>query len=96
MTMTENYFRKLIKKGQVIKMKHYEWWTVKITDESGSNTWELKATSKENAIKQIEKEVSFTNSEKNLKADFWHRKARILKVDWESLQLDRIGYQRRW
>ena len=73
---------------------HYEWWTVKIKSEAGTYMWEFKAKSKEHAMKQIKKEVEITNSEKNQSKDFWHRKARIINVYWETLSLDRIGYQR--
>ncbi|WP_458397844.1 hypothetical protein [Anaerotignum sp.] len=72
----------------------YEWWTVKIQDEAGTLTWEFKGKSKESVIKQIQKEVQDTNSEANAMLDVWHRKPRIIKVFWETLTLDRIGYQR--
>lgn len=73
---------------------NYEWWTVRILDTSGWNTWEFKGKSKENVVRQINKEVAYTNSKENANRPFWERKARIIKVDWDSLTLDRIGYQR--
>lgn len=73
---------------------NYEWWTVKIQDEAGTLTWEFKGRSKENVIKQIQKEVKDSNSEANAMRDVFHRKAKIIKVFWETLKLDRIGYQR--
>lgn len=72
----------------------YEWWTVKIQDEAGISTCEFKGRSKENVIKQIQKEVQDSNSETNFMRDVWHRKPKIIKVFWETLTLERIGYQR--
>lgn len=74
----------------------YEWWTVEIKYQSGTYVIEFKGKSKENVIKQIEKEVKESNSQKNLEKDFWHRKQRILEVYWDTLQLDRKGYQRKF
>lgn len=73
---------------------HYEWWTVEITTTCGIYTWEFKGKSKEHVIKQIEKEVSYSKSEMNLAKDIWHRQPEILEVHWNTLVLDRIGYQR--
>ena len=73
---------------------NYEWWTIKITDQSGTNTWEFKGKSKDHVIRQIRKEYNDTNSAENAARDYWHRKPRILSIDWDSLTLDRIGYQR--
>ena len=73
---------------------NYEWWTVSIKDQSGTNTWEFKGKSKEHIVRRIEKEIADTNSEKNLAKDCWHRKPAIIEVYWDTLKLDRIGYQR--
>ena len=73
---------------------HYEWWTVEITDQAGTLVWEFKGKSKESVIRQINKEVQDTNSEENQQRDMLHRRARILNVNWDSLKLDRTGYQR--
>ena len=73
----------------------YEWWTVQMTVEGhGVMTAEYKGKSREHVIKQIEKEIVFTNSEKNLSAPWWERQNRILDVFWNTLTLDRIGYKR--
>ena len=58
---------------------HYEWWIVKITYMTGTFWFECKAKSKEGAIKQIRQEA---------------KKNTVVDVDWNSLTLDRIGYQR--
>ena len=73
---------------------HYEWWTVQIEDESGTFTWEFKGSSKDHVIKQINKKVTDSNSERNQQLDIWHRKPKVLKIYWETLKLDRIGHQR--
>lgn len=75
---------------------HYEWWTVQIAVEQGGfETWEFKGKSKDHVIKLIEKEIKKTNSEENLKKTWFEgRKQRIREVDWETLTLDHIGYQR--
>lgn len=73
---------------------HYEWWTVDIRDACGRMTWEFQGKDRDHIIRQIEKEVKFTNSEKNALMDFWHQKPKILEVYWDTLKLDRIGYRR--
>lgn len=73
---------------------HYEYWTVQIKQPTGTYILEIKGKSKENVIKQINKEVAEANSEENQKRDYWHRKQKILEVYWDTLTLDRIGYQR--
>lgn len=72
----------------------YEWWTVQMTVEgNGVMTAEYKGKSREHVVRQIEKEIAFTNSDKNLSAG-WKRQNRILDVFWNTLTLDRIGYKR--
>lgn len=73
---------------------HYEWYTVDVLTTAGKIGFEIKARSKENAIKQIEKEVAYTNSEKNLSQPWFKLKAPIMEVYWDTLTLDRIGYER--
>lgn len=75
---------------------NYEWWTVEIAVENmGFDTWEFKGKSKDHIIKQIEKAIKDTNSEKNLQKGWLEgRKQRIREVRWETLKLDHIGYQR--
>ena len=58
---------------------NYEWWTVRIKERTGILTWEFKGKSKDHIIKQIQKEM---------------KKGDILEVYWDTLTLDRIGYQR--
>ena len=72
---------------------NYEWWNVKIRFTNGTFTYEVKAKSKEHAIRQIEKDFKFTNSEKNLSKPFWERQAPMVEVFWDTLELDRVGYQ---
>ena len=73
----------------------YEWWTVDITTEGGRCGCEFKGKNKENVIRQIEKEIEFTNSERNLSKGFM-REPRIITVHWDTLELDRKGYARRY
>ena len=72
----------------------YQWWTVDILFDCGKLKAEYKGKSRDHVIKQIKKEIAFTNSEKNLSADCWHRQNRIIEVYWDTLTLDRVGYQR--
>ena len=65
---------------------NYEWWTVEITDQVGTLTWEFKGKSKDSVIKQINKEIE--------ESKYDCRRPEILNVNWDSLKLDRIGYQR--
>lgn len=66
---------------------HYEWWTVKVKESIGTTTWELKAKNKENIIRQIKKEVERMNNSKI-------PCPKVIEVYWDTLQLDRVGYQR--
>lgn len=78
-----------------MKTFEYQWWTVQIQSETGVCTWEFKGKDKDHVIKQITKEVTKTNSPENLKKSFFQgRKERIIKVFWETLKLDRTGFQR--
>lgn len=72
----------------------YEWWTVRVHEPTGWCTWELKGKSRDHVIRQITKCVKEGNSDKNKLRPFYERQPTILEVDWESLTLDRIGYQR--
>lgn len=74
----------------------YQWWTVDLELDAGRVTCEYKARSREGAIKQINKEVAYSNSEENLSKPFWFRKNVVKAVYWETLTLDREGYQRRF
>lgn len=74
----------------------YEWWTVEIAvEDMDFDIWEFKGKSKDHIIKQIEKAIKDTNSEKNLNKNWLEgRRQRIREVRWETLKLDHIGYQR--
>lgn len=76
----------------------YEWWTVDIRLGVGRITAEFKARDKEHVIKQIEREVKKTNSPENLAKPWYDRTWRqpIKEVYWETLKLDRVGYERRF
>lgn len=78
------------------KSFNYEWWTVEVKEPAGKIRMEFKGKSKESVVRQIKKYVKYTNSDENLFKDVWHRQARILEVYWDTLTLDRVGYQRRF
>lgn len=59
---------------------NYEWWSIKIKCRTGVYTWEFKGKNKENVAKQIRKCEKTDDS--------------ILEIYWDTLTLDRIGYQR--
>jgi len=73
---------------------NYEWWTVEMMLDAGRYTCEYKGKSKDHIIRQIEKDVKYTNSEKNLSKPCWERRNQIKEVFWDTLKLDRIGFQR--
>ena len=73
---------------------HYEWWTIDIRYDAGVMTTEFKGKSKENVIRAIKKMVKDSNSEENLNAPWWYRQNRVIEVYWDTLKLDRVGYQR--
>lgn len=75
---------------------HYEWWTVDIKTETGTVTWEFKGKSKDHVVRQIKSEIKDSNSEKNQARIVWERKQKIIEVYWDTLKLDRTGYQRRF
>lgn len=71
----------------------YEWWTVDVKTEGGTITYEFKGKNRENVIKQINKEVKKSNDPD---LPWWERGARIIEVFWNTLTLDRVGYQRKF
>ena len=75
---------------------HYEWWTVNIKYPTGTRCREYKGKNKDGVIKQIKKEIKYTNSPENLNKPILFQDARIVSVDWDTLKLDRIGYQRKF
>lgn len=72
----------------------YIYFLVDVAEPCGRITYEIKAKSEENAIKQINKMVSESNSAENLKLSWFERKAPILNVYWDTLRVDRVGYER--
>lgn len=69
----------------------YEWWTVEAREATGKCTWEVKARSKDGAVRQIEKMAEAHDLEvQGVRPDF------CTKIFWETLSLDRTGYQRRF
>ena len=73
---------------------HYEWWTVDILLDVGLTTCEFKGKSKETVIRKIKREFKASNTPENLNAKWWERKNQMIEVYWDTLKLDRIGYQR--
>ena len=67
----------------------YEWWAVEVKEATGKCILEVKARSKDNAIKQINKYA--TDHDKEVQP---HRPNFKTEVLWETLELDRVGYQR--
>lgn len=65
---------------------HYEWWLIDVLETTGHITWEVKGKTKEHALKQIEKRVKNQNENKYC--------GNVIEVYWNTLRLDRIGYQR--
>ena len=69
----------------------FEWWTVEVKEATGLLTWEIKAKSKEGAIKRIQKlAADHTKEVRTVRPDFQ------TEVFWETMKLDRKGYQRRY
>lgn len=72
----------------------YQWWTVDVQYPHGRLATEFKGKSKDHVIKQIKKWVSDCNSEKSQSKPFWVRPSQVIEVFWDTLVLDRTGYQR--
>lgn len=67
----------------------YEWWTVVMIQATGRYTVEVKAKSRAGAIKQIEKMAKeHDDFVRVVRPDF------STEVLWDTLTLDRKGYQR--
>lgn len=74
---------------------HYTWYTIDVIEQTGLVRWEVKALNEDHAIRQIKDRVR----EQNLRAENTYlpvliRGGRVLEVLWDTLQVDRIGYQR--
>ncbi len=75
---------------------HYEWYTIEIKEPAGWVVIEIKAKDKAGAVKQLERMREKSNSPENKARTPLDPKwiAPVLEVKWETLKLDRIGYQR--
>ena len=74
---------------------NYEFYTIEVLEATGRCTWEIKAKNAENAAKQIRKAVERTNKTAHDKSLPWlERGVEVLEVYWDTMKLDRIGYQR--
>lgn len=74
----------------------YGWYTIDIVESSGKMTYEFKAKSKDHAVKQIKTMVAKRDKIDNASLPWWDREPKILEVCWNTLTLDREGYQRRF
>lgn len=67
----------------------YEWWTVEVQEATGKYKWEVKAKNRSNAEKQILKWAKEHDEEVNrVRPDF------KTTIYWDTMVLDRKGYQR--
>lgn len=67
----------------------YEWYTVDVQEATGRITWEIKARSRENAIKAINRQVKkYNRTIQNCRPDY------TATVYWETMKLDRVGHNR--
>ena len=67
----------------------FEWWHIKVREATGLITYEVKAKNKDNAIKQIKK-MAQEHEEfiRKVRPDF------KIEIFWDTLTLDRKGFQR--
>lgn len=69
----------------------YEWWNIDLKEATGLITLEVKAKSKDGAIKQIKRIAEKHDKEvQAVRPDF------RTEIYWDTLTLDRKGYQRRF
>ena len=69
----------------------YEWWTVTAREATGTIVWEVKARSKEGAIRQIKQMAREHDKFVQKSRPDFHT-----EIFWDTLTLDRTGYQRRF
>lgn len=75
----------------------YEWWTVDVIYTTGKMCTEFKAKSRDHAVKQINRWVEKTNKDfNNPELPWWKRGNGVKEVLWDTLTLDRVGYQREY
>lgn len=60
----------------------YEWWTVDIRYRAGTFSTEFKGKNRDSVIRQIKKEEASDDL--------------VVEVLWDTLHMDRKGYQRRF
>lgn len=73
----------------------YEWWTVDVLYTTGLACTEFKGKSKEHIIRQIEKWAANRNRKFNdTSLPWWERGCGVKEIRWDTLKLDRVGYQR--
>lgn len=73
----------------MIKNFQYEWWNVEVQEATGKTTWEVKAKNEEGAKKQFNKMAKQHNDFiQKVRPDF------NTTILWNTLKLDRKGYQR--
>ena len=74
-----------------MKQFEYEWWTVEVNEATGRYTWEVKAKNRIGAEKQITRmATNHDNEVQKVRPDF------KTVVYWDTMKLDRKGYQRRF
>ena len=71
----------------------YEWWLVDVIINGTKMALEVKAKNKENAIKQIEKMANLEKA-KTFEEMITATQLTEGKIFWETLRLDRKGYQK--
>ena len=69
----------------------FEWWDVEIKEATGQITLEVKARNKDGAIKQIKKIAEKHDKDVQAVRPDFHT-----EILWDTLTLDRKGYQRRF
>lgn len=73
------------------KSFEYEWWNVEAQEATGKTIWEVKAKSKDGAIKQFKKMAQEHDEYiRRVRPDF------KTIIFWDTLTLDHKGYRRRF
>lgn len=67
----------------------YEWWNVNLREATGLIILEVKAKNKDGAIKQIKRYAKKHDEEVQAVRPDFHT-----EIYWDTLKLDRTGYQR--
>jgi hypothetical protein len=69
----------------------FEWWNIDIREATGRITLEIKAKNKDGAIKQIKRYAKKHDEEVQVVRPDFHT-----EIYWDTLTLNRKGYQRRF